>query len=75
MESFEFRFIEQWFCLLRINKYQQKNRVLSDTKKMKICWNFQFNYSGKLEVLCRKSAQKIHNILAHEIHQTPTEFF
>ena len=36
---------------------------------------FQFNYSGKLEVLCIKSAQKIQKILAHKIRQAPTEFF
>ena len=35
------------FCLMRINKYQQR----------------------------KKSAQKIHKILAHKIHQAPTEFF
>ena len=56
-------------CLLIINKYLQRKRVLSDTEK--IWWNFQFNYSGKLEVL---SAQKIHKILAHKTHQAPSEF-
>ena len=42
---------------------------------MKILWNFQFNYSGKLEVLCIKSPKKFHKILAHKIHQAPNEFF
>ena len=48
---------------------------MSDTEKMKIWWNFQFNYSGKLEVLCIKSAQKILKILDQKIHQAPTEIF
>ena len=42
---------------------------------MKIWWNFQFNYSGKLEVLCIKSPKKVHKILVHKIQQAPTEFF
>ena len=61
--------------LIRINKCQQRNRVLSDTEKKKIWWNFQFNYSGKLKVLCIKSGEKIHKILTHKIQQAPTEFF
>ena len=52
-----------------------EKKVLSDTEKTKIWWNFQFNYSGKLGVLCIKSAQKIHKLLAHKIHQGLTEFF
>ena len=42
---------------------------------MNIWWNFQFHYSGKLEVLCIKSPKKFHKILAHKIHQAPSEFF
>ena len=42
---------------------------------MKIRWNFQFNYSGKLEVLCIKSPKKVHKILVHKIQQALTEFF
>ena len=42
---------------------------------MKIRWNFQFNYSGKLEVLCVKSPKKVHKILVHKIQQALTEFF
>ena len=42
---------------------------------MKIWWNFQFNYSDKLKVLCMKSPKKFHKILVHKIHQAPTEFF
>ena len=42
---------------------------------MKIWWNFQFNYSGKLEVVCIKSPKKFHKILVHKIHQASTEFF
>ena len=42
---------------------------------MKIWWNFQFNYSGKPEVLCIKSPKKFYKILAHKIHQAPTDFF
>ena len=39
-------------------------------------WDFQFNYSGKLEVLCINSAAKIHKILRiHKIHQAQTEVF
>ena len=36
---------------------------------MKIWWNFQSNYSGKLEVLCIKSPKKVHKILVHKIRQ------
>ena len=42
---------------------------------MKIWWNCQFNYSGKLEILCIKTPKKSHKILAHKIHQAATEFF
>ena len=42
---------------------------------MKIRWNFQFNYSGKLEVLCIKSPKKVHKILVHKIQQALTELF
>ena len=45
------------------------------TDKMKIWWNFQFNYSGKLEVLCIKSPKKFHKMLAHKIHQAGLSFF
>ena len=61
--------------LLKINKYEQKKRVSSNIEKMTIWWNFQFTYSGKLEFLCIKSAQKINKILAHKIHQAKTELF
>ena len=42
---------------------------------MTIWWNFQFNYSGKLEVLCIKLLRKFHNILVHKIQQAQTELF
>ena len=60
---------------IRINKCQQTKRVLSDTEKMKIWWNFQFNYSCKQKVMCIKSAQKIHKMLGHKIQQAATELF
>ena len=42
---------------------------------MKIRCNFQFNYSGKLAVLCIKSPKKVHKILVHKIQQALAEFF
>ena len=42
---------------------------------MKIWWNFQFTYSGKLEFLCIKSPKKFHKILVHKIQEAPTELF
>ena len=44
-------------------------------RETKIWLNFQFNYYGKLEVMCVKSPKKFHKILAHKIHQAPTESF
>ena len=38
-------------------------------------WLIKFNYNGKLEVLCIQSPKKIHEILAHKIHQALSEFF
>ena len=72
MESFEFKSIEQWFVYKNWKILTNKE---TDTEKMKIWWNFQFNCSGKLEVLCIKSPKKFHKILAHKIHQAPNEFF
>ena len=60
-------------CLLQPTNTNRERET--DTKKMKIWWNFQFNYSGNLEVLCIKSPQKFHKIVAHKIHRAPTEFF
>ena len=57
---------------IRTNKYHQIKRDRHE--KMKIWWNFQFNY-WKLEVLCIKSPKEFHKILAHKFHQAPTEFF
>ena len=61
MESFEFR------NLFHSDLFTRTNRNL--------VWNFQFSHSGKLQVLCIKLPKKFHEILAHEIHQAPTEFF
>ena len=44
-------------------------------RETKIWLDFQFNYNGKLEVMCVKSPKKFHKILAHKIHQAPTESF
>ena len=60
-------------CLLQPTNTNRERET--DTKKMKIWWNSQFNYSGNLEVLCIKSPKKFHKILAHKIHRAPTEFF
>ena len=57
----------------RTSKYLQIKR--NRHRENEIWWNFQFNYSGKLEVLCIKSPKKFHKILVHKIHQAPTEFF
>ena len=51
------------------------NIVICFQEPTEIWWNCQFNYSGKLQVLCIKSPKKFHKILAREIHQAPTEFF
>ena len=55
MDSFEFKFVG---LFIRVNKYQQRKRVLSDIEKIKICDGiFSLSTMAKLKPLGTENSQ------------------
>ena len=49
MESFEFKFIEEWLVYKNQQIPTEKESTVRHQDNENLSWNFQFNYIGKLK--------------------------